>query len=128
MYYGGLDHHLILQQSVRTNDLLENVFTNVRIDRAQRIVQKVGIRVRVDRSGQTYSLLLPATQIDALLSDFRAILTWQDFQSGGQGARDQYFGVEGIIGRFSERDVIVECGISYPRLLGHVRHSTLCRR
>ena len=58
--------YLVLQHSLVANDSFKHVFSHVRVDCAERIVEEVDIRVVVDRPGHTHALLLAATQVDTL--------------------------------------------------------------
>lgn len=44
--------YFFLQQSIRADDMLEDMFTHVRIHRAQWIVQEISVCIRVDGSCQ----------------------------------------------------------------------------
>ena len=59
--------NLSLEKTLWTDDLVEDVFADVRVDGAQRVVQNVDVGVLVDGSRQTYTLLLTTAQIDTLM-------------------------------------------------------------
>lgn len=58
--------HLVLQQSLWTNDLIKDVFSYMSINSGQRVIQQVDRLVTVDSSGQAHSLLLTSRQIYSL--------------------------------------------------------------
>ena len=58
--------HLVLQQPVRSDDFVKDVFADVRVDGGQWVVQQVDVSVCVHGSGQTDPLFLTTTQVDAL--------------------------------------------------------------
>ena len=50
--------YLVLQQSVRSNDVLEQVLADVRVDSAERVVKQERVGVLVDGTRQRHALLL----------------------------------------------------------------------
>jgi len=58
--------HLILKQSIRSDDFVKDVFADVRVNSGQWVVQQVDICVCENSSGQTDPLFLTTTQVDAL--------------------------------------------------------------
>lgn len=52
--------HAALQEALRPNNLLEDVFPHVSVDGRQRIIQQIHGAVAVHRPGQTHTLLLTA--------------------------------------------------------------------
>ena len=58
--------YLIFEHSLRSDDALEQVFTYVGVDGAERVVQQVDVPVLVDGARQGYPLLLTPGQVDAL--------------------------------------------------------------
>ncbi len=59
-------NYLSFKHSVWTNDLIKDVFPNMRVYGTERVVQEVDIGLLVHCTSQTHSLLLTTTQIDAL--------------------------------------------------------------
>ena len=65
---GGGETDLVLEQTLRSDDLLENVLADVTVDGAQRVVEEVEVPVGVDGARQADALLLTAAQVDTLPS------------------------------------------------------------
>ena len=66
------DHHhtrglyLITEHAVRSDDVFEDVFPDVRVDCRQRVIQQVDVATAVDGSSQGHALLLAARQVNTL--------------------------------------------------------------
>ncbi len=58
--------YLVFKDAVWSDDLLEDVFPDVRVDGGERVVQQVDVRVAVDGPRQRDALLLTPGQVDAL--------------------------------------------------------------
>ena len=58
--------YLILEESLRSDDALKQVFSYVGVDGAERVVQQVDVPVLVDSARQGHPLLLTSGQVDAL--------------------------------------------------------------
>ena len=74
--------YLSLEHSLRSDDLLKDVFSHVGVHSTQRVIQQVDVRLLVDRPGKTHSLLLTPTQVDTLQEGGR-VREW----GGGREAR-----------------------------------------
>lgn len=57
---------LILQTALWTNDVLEDVFSDVSVNRTQRVVEQIHVSVVVDCTSERHALLLTARQVNAL--------------------------------------------------------------
>ena len=62
--------HLPLEQTVRTDDLVEDVSTNVSVNSRERVVEEIDSTVLIHGPRQAHSLLLTAAQVDALLQTY----------------------------------------------------------
>lgn len=58
--------NLFVEYARWSDDVLEDVFANVRVDRAERVIKQVRLTVAVDGARQTHSLLLSSAQVDTL--------------------------------------------------------------
>ena len=58
--------YLPMEDSLGSDDLLKDMFPDVRVDSTERVVQQVDVCLLVDSSGQTHPLLLTSTQVDTL--------------------------------------------------------------
>lgn len=61
--------------------LLEDVAPHMNIDRTQRVVQNVNIRILVQGPGKRHPLLLPSRQIDTLLPNLRFLPSRQHLKT-----------------------------------------------
>ncbi len=52
---------LVLECSLRSYDLVEDMLANMRVHSTERIVQEVHICILINSTGQTHTLFLPAT-------------------------------------------------------------------
>ena len=58
--------NLSLQYSIRPDDLVEDVLSNMRVHSTKWVIQEIYVSLLVDCSSQTHSLLLTSTKIDTL--------------------------------------------------------------
>ena len=58
--------YLSMEDSFWSDDLLKDVFPDVRVDGRERVIQEVDVCLLVDCSRQTHPLLLTSTQVDPL--------------------------------------------------------------
>ena len=58
--------YLVLEHSTGADDLLKDVFSDVRVHGAQRVVKEIDVCLLVDGAGQTDTLLLSTTEVDPL--------------------------------------------------------------
>ena len=59
-------NHLVSDHSLGSDDLLKDVFPDMRVDGREWVVQEVDVCLLVDCSRQTHPLLLTSTQVDPL--------------------------------------------------------------
>ena len=59
--------YLVLQRSLWSKDFVKDVLSNMGVDSTEGIIQEVDVTVLIHSPCQTHSLLLPSTQVDALL-------------------------------------------------------------
>ena len=97
---------LVSEDAVRANNVFEKVFAHVHVDRAERVVKEIDVRVAVDRARQRHPLLLPAAQIDPALPDLRLVPRRQHFHVRQQRARIHRRPVATRIERAPEQHVL----------------------
>ncbi len=74
------DPGLSPKDSSWSDNLLEDVLPDVRVDGRKRIIEQIEVGVVVHSSGQAYPLLLPARYVDPFLSNLSFIAPSQNFQ------------------------------------------------
>ena len=63
---GSMDAYLSAQQSLGSDDSVEDVTTDIGVDSTQRVVDEIDRCTLVDRACQIHSLLLTTAQVRAL--------------------------------------------------------------
>ena len=58
--------YLVLQHSLWSNDFVKYVLSDMGVNSTERVIQEVDVTVLIHSPGQTHSLLLTSTQVDAL--------------------------------------------------------------
>ena len=58
--------NLIPDHPLRSDDLVKDVFPDLRVYCTERVVQQIDVSLLEDRPGQTHPLLLTTTQVDPL--------------------------------------------------------------
>ena len=117
--------YLVFEEAVGSNDVVEDVLADVRVDGTQRVVEHVDIGVGEDGARQADALLLSARQVDALLADLGAIARRHDGQVGAERARGQHLLVEMRVESRAEHDVVLDRLVLDPGELRHVRHRSV---
>ncbi len=58
--------HLVLEDTLWTNHVLEEVFPDVGVDGGERVVKEIDVSVLVDGASERDALLLPPGEVDTL--------------------------------------------------------------
>ena len=129
---GDQDPGLVPQQPPGTDHLLEDVLPHVGVHGGQRVVQQVEGAVAVDTPGHADPLLLPAGQVDSLLTDLCLIASRKHLKIRSKGTGVHNTLIEILVEPLAESDILLERGILHPSLLGdkgnltkHI-HNALC--
>ena len=118
------DSGLVLQQTSGSDDLLEQVLAHVGIHSRERVVEEVDIPVVVHRPRQADPLLLPAREVDSLLSDLGAVTVRKNLEIGPQGASVQNSAVHLLVVFPAKSDIVLKSGVLHPRLLWNVGNAS----
>lgn len=70
------DSRLVFERALE--HLLEDLFTNVGIKCRYRIIHHNDVGIGVDGARQTDTCLLTTRQVDAFLTDFSLVTTWEN--------------------------------------------------
>ena len=61
-----VESYLVFNHPLRSNDLLKDVFSDVRVYCTEWVIQQVDICLLVDSTGQTHTLFLTSTEVNTL--------------------------------------------------------------
>ena len=74
-----------VEQSLRTNQPVEEMFGHVSVHSTERIVQQVELSLSVGSPGQRQPLFLASTQVEAALSDLSLVSRGQKLKVRAEG-------------------------------------------
>ncbi|PHH55295.1 hypothetical protein CFIMG_003967RAa [Ceratocystis fimbriata CBS 114723] len=121
---GSQDTGLGLKKTTRTQNIINNMLTNMRVNSGQYIIQQVDISTGIYSTGQGDTSLLATTQRNATFADICLVTVWQLGKVVKKGASSNRTVVEISIITVSKDDVVLDSSVENPRLLSHVCDST----
>lgn len=110
------------ENSLRSENMFEQVLPDVNVDSRQRVVHNVELSVTIDGACDRHSLLLPTRQVDSTFSDFSRVAARQNLEVRHKSARLQRVLVAFLVELRAEKDVLFQRCVLHPRCLCNVRH------